>query len=57
MADQALSIQKHPASLRDPRRDRRRHLLLDIVVTALCAVTAGANNWQQIPCPDRGIGA
>jgi DDE_Tnp_1-associated/Transposase DDE domain len=48
MADQALSIQKHFASLRDPRRHRQRHLLLDIVVIALCAVIAGANNWQQI---------
>jgi predicted transposase YbfD/YdcC len=48
MADQALSIQKHFAPLRDPRRHRQRHLLLDIIVIALCAVIAGANNWQQI---------
>jgi predicted transposase YbfD/YdcC len=35
--------------LRDPRRrHRRRHLLLDIVVLTLCAVIAGANDWQQV---------
>lgn len=37
------------ASLKDPRLNRRkRHQLLDIIAIALCAVIAGANNWQQI---------
>jgi predicted transposase YbfD/YdcC len=35
--------------LRDPRRSRRRlHHLQDIIVIALCAVIAGAQDWQQI---------
>src|SRR5947209_3546418 len=38
------------ASLRDPRRSNRRkkHLFLDIVAIALCAVLAGADDWPQI---------
>src|SRR4051812_49583204 len=43
------SICKYFARLRDPRRARRRlHLLQDIIVIALCAVIAGAQDWQQI---------
>ena len=49
MATPALSIRKHFASLRDPRLKRRqRHLLADILVIALCAVIAGANNFPQV---------
>jgi predicted transposase YbfD/YdcC len=37
------------ARLPDPRRAHRRlHRLQDIVVIALCAVIAGAQDWQQI---------
>jgi predicted transposase YbfD/YdcC len=44
-----LSIAKFFAKLKDPRRaHRRRHLLLDIIVIALCAVIAGAQDWQEI---------
>ena len=44
-----LSIRRHFARLRDPRLNRRkRHQLLALLVIALCAVVAGANNWQQI---------
>lgn len=44
-----LSIPKHFAKLKDPRRaHRRQHLLQDIVVIALCAVIAGAKDWQEI---------
>lgn len=40
---------KHFAKLRDPRINRRkRHLLTDILVIAICAVIAGANTWPQI---------
>jgi predicted transposase YbfD/YdcC len=40
---------KHFAKLRDPRLNRRkRHLLADILVIALCAVIAGADNWPQV---------
>ena len=32
----------------DPRRENRRHLLLDIIVIAICAVICGANDWSAI---------
>jgi len=49
MAAPCFSILCCFSSLKDPRINRRkRHLLLDIVAIALCAVLAGANNWQQI---------
>src|SRR5262245_58064224 len=35
--------------LTDPRLDRtKRHLLLDILILALCATLAGANGWADI---------
>lgn len=44
-----LSITKFFAKLQDPRRAHRRlHRLQDILVIALCAVIAGAQDWQQI---------
>jgi predicted transposase YbfD/YdcC len=44
-----LSITKFFRKLKDPRRaHRRRHHLQDIIVVALCAVIAGAQDWQQI---------
>jgi predicted transposase YbfD/YdcC len=44
-----LSIPRFFARLQDPRRAHRRlHRLQDIVVIALCAVIAGAQDWQQI---------
>src|SRR5438067_12000231 len=43
------SIGKFFSRLRDPRRARRRlHHLQDSIVIALCAVSAGAQDWQQI---------
>src|SRR5712671_6761429 len=49
MALSALSIAQHFTRLRDPRRNHgKRHLLLDIIVIALCAVICGANDWQQL---------
>jgi DDE_Tnp_1-associated len=39
----------HFARLPDPRVDRtKRHLLLDIVVIAVCAVICGADTWVAI---------
>ena len=44
-----LSIPKCFAKLKDPRRTHRRlHLLQDIILIALCAVIAGAQDWQEI---------
>src|SRR5437763_267007 len=49
MARPSISIALHIARLRDPRRNHgKRHLLLDILVIALCAVICGADDWQQI---------
>jgi hypothetical protein len=43
------AIRRHFRPLRDPRRaHRRRHPLLDIVVTAICAVLCGANTWPEV---------
>jgi predicted transposase YbfD/YdcC len=45
----ALSITHHFRKLKDPRRAHRRlHLLQDIIVIALCAVLAGAQDWHEI---------
>ena len=42
-------ILKSFSTLADPRLDRRkRHLLIDIVVIALCAVVCGADDWVSI---------
>jgi predicted transposase YbfD/YdcC len=44
-----LSIPHYFAKLKDPRRAHRRlHRLHDILVIALCAVIAGAQDWQEI---------
>jgi predicted transposase YbfD/YdcC len=44
-----FTIQHHFRKLKDPRINRRkRHLLLDIIVIALCAVLCGAKDWQQV---------
>jgi predicted transposase YbfD/YdcC len=49
MAISAFSVQRYFARLRDPRLNRRkRHLLIDIIVIALCGVICGANDFQQI---------
>lgn len=44
-----LPMTKHFAQLADPRVERTKlHLLLDVVVIALCAVIAGAESWDDI---------
>jgi predicted transposase YbfD/YdcC len=49
MAASHVSIRKHFARLKDPRINRRkRHLLLDIVVIAVCAVICGCDSWPKI---------
>jgi predicted transposase YbfD/YdcC len=45
----SFSIAQYFQTLKDPRRVHgRRHLLHDIVVIALCATIAGAQDWQEI---------
>jgi predicted transposase YbfD/YdcC len=49
MTQPQVAIKTYFRKLRDPRvRRRKRHLLLDIVVIALCAVISGCDDWQQI---------
>jgi predicted transposase YbfD/YdcC len=44
-----LSIPRYFRKLKDPRRRHRRlHRLQDIIVIALCALIAGAQDWQEI---------
>jgi predicted transposase YbfD/YdcC len=49
MATSPLALRKHLRHLKDPRIDRcKRHLFLDIITMALCAVIGGANTWPDI---------
>jgi predicted transposase YbfD/YdcC len=49
MAPAHISIRKHFARLKDPRINRRkRHLLIDIIVIAVCAVICGCDSWPKI---------
>src|SRR5207248_8138635 len=44
-----FALKRHFRKLKDPRRAHRRlHLLLDIVVIAICAVLCGANTWPEV---------
>jgi predicted transposase YbfD/YdcC len=45
----SAAIEQHFGDLTDPRIDRTKlHKLLDILVIAICAVIAGADNWEDI---------
>ena len=44
----AASIIDNFSELEDPRRYNRRHLLLDIVVIAICATIGGADDWVDV---------
>src|SRR4030067_826341 len=50
MEDKVLpTIEQHFGDLTDPRVDRTKlHDLLNILVIALCAVIAGADNWEDV---------
>lgn len=50
MADKpAASLIEHFAQVQDPRKDRgKRHLLLDIIVIAICAAVCGADDWADV---------
>jgi predicted transposase YbfD/YdcC len=46
---QPATLQEHFAELTDPRMDRGKlHLLLDILVIAICAVICGADTWVEM---------
>ncbi len=43
------AIEQHFGDLEDPRIDRTKlHKLVDILVIAICAVIAGADNWEDV---------
>jgi predicted transposase YbfD/YdcC len=49
MSQPHVTIKRYFRKLKDPRINRRkRHLLLDIIVIAICAVICGCDNWQQV---------
>jgi predicted transposase YbfD/YdcC len=49
MAMSAFAVTRFFTRLRDPRRRHRKlHLLIDIITIAICAVIAGADDWQQV---------
>ena len=49
MVQPHVTIKKHFRKLKDPRRShRRRHLLMDIIDIAICAVICGCDDWQQV---------
>jgi predicted transposase YbfD/YdcC len=44
-----LPLPAYFAKLKDPRiKRRRKHLLVDIVVVAICGVIADCDNWQEL---------
>ena len=44
-----FTLKRHFRRLKDPRRSHRRlHLLLDILLIAICAVLCGANTWPEV---------
>ena len=46
--DQNNSISKHFNNLSDPRRDNRRHKLIDIITIAICGVICNADSFEHI---------
>jgi predicted transposase YbfD/YdcC len=38
----------HFSELEDPRESNRRHVLIDIIVIAMCAAICGADNWVDV---------
>ena len=49
MSHPHLAVTRYFGKLKDPRIKRhRKHLLLDIVVIAICGVICGCDDWQQI---------
>lgn len=42
------TVTEHFSGLEDPRGDNRSHLLLDIIVIAICAAICGADSWTDV---------
>jgi predicted transposase YbfD/YdcC len=42
------SISKHFQGITDPRRDNKRHSLMDIITIAICAVISNADSFEEI---------
>jgi predicted transposase YbfD/YdcC len=42
------TVTEHFSDLEDPREDNRRHLLMDILVIAICAAICGADSWTEV---------
>ena len=50
MAQEAIpvGIGEHFAKLVDPRADNKRHLLMDMIIVAICAAICGAEGWEDV---------
>jgi predicted transposase YbfD/YdcC len=48
LEDIKAAIASRFAEVEDPRTENRRHLLLDMIVIALCAVICGADDWVEV---------
>ncbi len=46
--NQHPSIPKYFKSLTDPRRENKRHKLIDIITIAICGVICNADNFEHI---------
>ena len=46
--DPVARITEHFSELEDPRSDNKSHLLMDMVVIAICGVLCGADGWSDI---------
>jgi predicted transposase YbfD/YdcC len=42
------TIVDHFSGVEDPRESNRRHLLLDIIIIAICAAICGADTWTDV---------
>lgn len=46
--DERRSITRHFSNLSDPRRDNKRHKLIDIITIAICGVICNADSFEHI---------
>ena len=49
MSQKVTNLPEHFARVTDPRVERtKRHMLIDILVIAICAVICGADDWVAV---------